>query len=78
MAEWRPPTSTGDRVQDEINRKTYDALYELKGQNKNGTGTRPQAEGGMTVTARFVGGFTVGGHTYYNMTFKNGLLVGMS
>ncbi len=78
MSEWRPGPS-GNRVQDEANRKAFDYIYELRGRN-GGTGTRPKAAAaaGMTCTANFIGGFKVGGTTYYNMTFKNGLLVGMS
>jgi hypothetical protein len=79
MAEWRPGP-TGNRVQDEANRKAFDYLYELRGQNK-ATGTTAQpASGGVTVTVNIATGFTVGGNNnvYHNMTFKNGSLVGVS
>jgi hypothetical protein len=78
MAEWRPGP-TGNRVQDEANRQIFDHLYQLKGAQSppvvNGASNNST---GMTVTASFVGGFLVGKNTYYNMTFQNGRLVGIS
>lgn len=72
--KWYPTPST---PRGDVDRIIFDNLYRLEDAAKtNGKSATPTS--GMTVTARFAGGFQVGGKTFYNMTFQDGRLVGVS
>jgi hypothetical protein len=71
------PAPTGNAAQDDTHRIIFDNLYSLRLQNENPT-EPVQQPSGITSTAFFPGGFQVGGTTYYNLTFSNGVLVGIS
>jgi hypothetical protein len=72
------PAPTGNAAQDDTHRIMFDNLYELRDQQAENAAQPAAALSGITGTAFFSGGFSVGATTYYNLTFKNGVLVGMS
>lgn len=72
--KWYPTPSTPRADTDRI---IFDHIYRLA-EASNGSPDAAAKNTGMTLTVAFAGGFQVGGKTFYNMTFRDGILVGVS
>lgn len=68
--------------QNETNRIIFDNLYSLRDQMGQQSSANTEQPTGLTGTAFFKNGFTIGGSNngtlYHNLIFSKGMIVGMS